>query len=122
MARKTDDIDSIIESVNRWEARRSRNSGVISRQSQESQQQGKILVGKVDKFFSKLNVAAVKLALPISVGDVIEIGTEEEAIRQRITSMQINRVEVNEAKEGDDVGIALKYNVAEGSDVYKIVR
>ncbi|MGB9732323.1 MAG: hypothetical protein ACP5P2_02740 [Candidatus Micrarchaeia archaeon] len=83
-------------------------------------QSGKMLVGKVEHFYDKINVAAIKLTAPLAVGDIIEIGNEEEAIRQRIESMQIDRKDISKANAGDFVGIKLKYKVDAGKDVYKI--
>ncbi|MGC9099631.1 MAG: hypothetical protein ACP5HW_03765, partial [Candidatus Micrarchaeia archaeon] len=71
-------------------------------------QSGKMLVGKVEHFYDKINVAAIKLTAPLAVGDIIEIGNEEEAIRQRIESMQIDRKDISKANAGDFVGIKLK--------------
>lgn len=58
----------------------------------------------------------------MNVGDVIEIGTDDDAVRQKIISMQIDRQDIDSATDGDSVGIKLKYKVEEGSEVYKIIR
>lgn len=79
-----------------------------------------MIVGKVEQFYEKISVAAISLSAGLKVGDVIEIGDDEEAVRQRISSMQIERVDVPEAKEGDAIGVKLKYKVPIGSDVYKM--
>lgn len=79
-------------------------------------------IGAVDQFFSKLGVAAIKLTGSLSAGDVIEIGTEDDAIRQRVESMQIDNENVESAAAGDDIGIKLKHVVKVGSDVYKVKR
>lgn len=113
--KRSDNIDNVMTSVNEWEERqRSRNEG--------PQKQSMILVGTVDQFFDKINVAAVKLVSELKVGDIIEIGNEEEAIRQRVSSMQIDKEDVTGASEGSDVGIKVRYSVSVGSEVYKIIR
>lgn len=81
---------------------------------------GKMLVGTVEQFYDRLNVAAVKLNGKLSVGDIIEIGDEEEAIRQKVLSMQINREDVIEAYEGDDIGIKVRCAVPVGSQVFLV--
>ena len=111
--RKVDYIDDDVESVNRWEERR-------QRATVQAPCSNRIQIGRVEQFFSRLNVAAIKLTGSLKVGDIIEIGTEEEAIRQRVSSMQIDKEDVSEAGEGEDIGIKLKYKVPEGSDVYRI--
>ena len=80
----------------------------------------KIYIGMVEQFFDKINVVAIKLEGTLKIGDIIEIGTEEEAIRQRVSSMQIDRQNIETAYEGDSVGIKLRYKVDEGSNVYRV--
>ena len=80
------------------------------------------LIGGVESFFKKINVAAIKLKKSLSTGDIIEIGSEEEAIRQKVVSMQINHEEVSEAHAGDSVGIKVNHPVYEGSEVYRLRR
>ena len=78
------------------------------------------IIGVVEQFFNKINVVAIKLNSELKIGDIIEIGTEESAVRQKVLSMQINREDVDIAYSGDSVGIKIKYRVDEGSNVYKI--
>lgn len=80
----------------------------------------KVLVGRVERYFSNINVVAITLLDPLKIGDVIEIDNEGEPIRLTVSSMQINREEVAEATKGDDVGIKVDEPVKEGSGVYKI--
>lgn len=115
MGRRPDDIDSVMDSVNEWEERQRGRTETLEKPN-------KILVGTVDRFFSKINVVAIKLISELNVGDIIEIGNEEDAIRQKVLSMQIDKENVDRASEGSDVGIKLKYPVSVGSEVYKIVR
>ncbi len=113
-----DDIDDQVRSVNEWEQRQ---FGPASRSDEPKEpKMGKVLIGKVDQFFDKINVAAINLTGSLKVGDIIEIGNEEEAIRQKVYSMQIDRESVSEAGEGADVGIKLKHPVPLGSEVYKM--
>lgn len=117
MGRTPENIDYVMDSLEESERRDRGGSAGI----ENAKVPGKILIGKVDQFFSKINVAAVTLAASLKVGDIIEIGNEEEAIRQRVSSMQINKEDIQEAIQGDDVGIKLKYPVSVGSEVFKIV-
>jgi len=86
-----------------------------------SESGAKTRIGSVELFFSKIGVAAIKLEAALKVGDIIEIGDDEEAIRQKVSSMQIDRKEVNEASGGDSVGIKVNHPVRKGSAVYKVV-
>jgi hypothetical protein len=109
-------LDSIISD---HEEREARLDGAGASAAVEGSR-GREQIGTVEQFFSRLMVAAVRLTGDLEVGDIIEIGTEEEAIRQKVTSMQIDRRDVDSAARGDDVGIKLKYAVDEGSSVYRI--
>ncbi len=107
------DLDSAMESINAQEERMhsSRNA---------NENRSKTQIGTVEQFFDRLSVVAIKLSGDLKIGDIIEIGSEEDAIRQKVESMQINRKDVRDAHEGDSVGIKLKYKVSEGSSVYKM--
>jgi hypothetical protein len=59
-----------------------------------------IEIGHVTHFFSKINVALVELTLPLSVGDRILIKGPLTDFDQTVTSMQIDRKEIQRA-EGD---------------------
>jgi len=112
MARHSEDLDDVIENLNEQEARQSKGNAPSS--------MAKAQIGTVEKYFSKLGVAAIALTGPLSVGDIIEIGTEENAIRQKVESMQIDRKEVSSADAGDSVGILVRCKVSDGEEVYKL--
>ncbi|MGC8572082.1 MAG: hypothetical protein ACP5LH_02270 [Candidatus Micrarchaeia archaeon] len=116
MKKKNYDLDSLIKEQ---EERESRMSQVYNTSYSEP---AKKFIGIIEKYFSKLGVVAIKLEDSVSIGDIIEIGNEEEAIRQKITSMQINRKNVTSANKGDSIGITIKYPVQEGAKVYKYIR
>lgn len=78
------------------------------------------LIGRVDHFFDKINVAAIELTGDLKVGDTIEIETDQDTIRLKISSMQIDRKDVSEASSGDDVGIKVSRPVRAGSKVYVV--
>lgn len=82
------------------------------------QEAPKVLVGKVEHFFEKINVAAIQLTGSLKIGDVIEIINDKGTTRLQISSMQINKENVEAASEGDDVGIKVDKPVAPGSKVY----
>jgi uncharacterized Zn finger protein len=56
----------------------------------------------------------------LKVGDVIEIENGEYAVRQRVSSMQIDGKDVKEASDGDSVGIKLCVPAPAGGSVYRI--
>ena len=112
MRRDGYDLDSAISSLEEQEEHVKRlNSG---------RSHGRTQIGTVEQYFSGIGVVAIKLSGRLAVGQIIEIGTEDEAVRQRVSSMQIDRADVQEASGGDSVGVKLKYEVPEGSGVYLI--
>jgi putative protease len=80
------------------------------------------LLGKVDHYFDKISVAAMKLGDSLKVGDTIRIEGGSVAFSQPIASMQIEHEQVNSAKKGDEVGFKVKQKVREGYRVYKLPR
>lgn len=78
------------------------------------------LLGKVDHYFDKINVAAMKLGDSLKVGDTVRIEGGAVAFTQQVASMQIEHESVNTAKKGDEVGFKVKQKVREGYRVFKV--
>lgn len=76
------------------------------------------VLGKVDHFFDKISVAAVKVAAPFKVGDILHIKGHTTNFTERLESMQINHHDVQQVKKGDDVGIKVKDFVREHDIIY----
>jgi len=79
-----------------------------------------IEVGKIDHFFTNINVAVVKVSKPLKPGDEILIKGNTTDFKQKIESMQIEGKPVKEAKKGDMIGLKVKDKVRESDIVYKI--
>lgn len=75
-------------------------------------------IGKVSDFFSRPVVAAVELTGSLKVGDTIHIKGHTTDMELVVTSMQINNVNVTQAKVGDAVGIKVSEHVRKGDSVY----
>jgi len=78
------------------------------------------LVGKVDHYFDKINVAAMKLEDSLNVGDTVRIEGGAVGFTQYVDSMQIEHEPVTAAKKGDEVGFKVKQKVREGYRVFKV--
>ena len=78
------------------------------------------VIGKVSDFFARPVVAGIELTAPLKVGDKIHITGHTTNMELTIESMQINNVNVKEAKAGDAVGIKLSDRVRRGDTVYKV--
>ncbi|EQD34160.1 peptidase U32 [mine drainage metagenome] len=113
--KKSIDLDNLMGEQEAYESRLSRS---ISNEGPTQRER----IGIVEQFFDKIQVTAIKLNGALNVGDIIEIGTEEDAVRQKVESMQIDRKEVTEAHAGDSVGIKSKHRMDVGSPVYKVIR
>ncbi|MCS7280080.1 MAG: EF-Tu/IF-2/RF-3 family GTPase [Desulfobacterota bacterium] len=78
-----------------------------------------IAVGKVEKFFSKIGVAAIRIVEgELKIGDTIRIKGHTTDFEQKIESMQIEHTPVDKAVKGENVGIKVKEKVREGDTVY----
>ena len=77
-------------------------------------------VGKVSDFFAHPVVAGIELTATLKVGDKIHIKGHTTDLELAINSMQINNVNVDEAKAGDAIGIKVSERVRRGDTVYKV--
>jgi selenocysteine-specific translation elongation factor len=77
-------------------------------------------IGKVMDFFARPVVAGIDLTAPVKVGDKIHISGATTDMEITISSMQINNVNVAEAKAGDAIGIKVPDRVRRGDRVYKV--
>jgi len=78
------------------------------------------IVGTISDFFARPVVAGIELSAPLRVGDMIHIKGHTTDIMMTVQSMQINNVNVNEAKQGDAVGIKITDRARKGDVVYKV--
>ena len=106
-AAKSEDVDALYEEEGHGEG-----------MTGDSRVQRKVFVGTIEHFYDKLNVAAIRLTGDVKIGDTIEIDEGEEVVKLKVSSMQINRENVEAASEGDDVGIETDIRVSRGSKVY----
>ena len=77
-------------------------------------------IGKVSDFFARPVVAGIELTGTLKLGDTIRIKGHTTDIEFTVGSMQINNVNVTEAKTGDSIGIKVSERVRGGDRVYKI--
>jgi selenocysteine-specific translation elongation factor len=76
------------------------------------------LVGTVTDFFAHPVVAGIELTGTLKVGDKIHIKGHTSDLELMVNSMQIDRVDVSQAKAGDSVGIKVSERVRRGDSVY----
>jgi len=79
-----------------------------------------VVIGKVDDFFARPVVAGIELTGSLHVGDRVHIKGHTTDIEFTVDSMQIDNVNISQAKAGDSVGIKLSERVRQGDTVYKV--
>ena len=77
-------------------------------------------IGKVSDFFARPVVAGIDMTGTMKLGDKIHIKGHTTDIELTVMSMQINNVDVTEAKPGDAVGVKVSDRVRRGDIVYKV--
>lgn len=81
-----------------------------------------IRIGKITHYFNKIGVAVLMVeADSVKVGDTILVGEEGTGFTQTVESMQVEHLQVNKAKAGDEVGLKVTQPTREGEAVYKVV-
>ena len=76
-------------------------------------------VGVVTNYFKRCDVAAVETTHAISLGDTLRFRKNDVNFEQRVSSMQIDGVSVDEAGAGSLVGIQVAQPVRRGTKVYR---
>ena len=77
-------------------------------------------VGKVNTFFARPVVAGIDMTSSLKVGDRVHIQGHTTDLELTVESMQIDNVEVAEAKAGDSVGIKVPDRVRPGDRVCRV--
>jgi selenocysteine-specific translation elongation factor len=77
-------------------------------------------IGKVSDFFAHPVVAGIELTGTLKVGDRVHIKGHTTDIEFTVNSMQINNVNVTEAKAGDAIGVKVTERVRRGDTVCKV--
>ncbi|HOW42755.1 MAG TPA: hypothetical protein P5110_09050 [Candidatus Omnitrophota bacterium] len=79
-----------------------------------------ILVGEITHYFPHVNAAVVKLKVPLSVGEMIKVKGHTTDFTQKVTSIQIDRTALPQAKPGDEIGLQVGSRVRRGDVVTKL--
>ncbi len=78
------------------------------------------IIGKVSDFFAHPVVAGIELTASLKAGDKIHIKGHTTDLEMVIDSMQIDNVNVSQAKAGDSIGVKVDERVRRGDAVYKV--
>jgi len=77
-------------------------------------------IGKVTDFFARPVVAGIELTATLKLGDRIHITGHTTDMEFTVDAMQIDNVDVKQAKAGDSVGVKVSERVRRGDIVYKV--
>lgn len=78
-------------------------------------------IGEVTHYFPHVKAAALKLLKDgLKVGDSIYIKGHTTDFKEKIKSMQLDRVAIQEGRKGQEIGLLVKSRVRQGDSVYKI--
>jgi hypothetical protein len=78
------------------------------------------LIGLITHYFPHVQAAVIKLKGPLTMGDTVKIKGHTTDLTQIITSMQIDRVDITNAKKGDEIGLQVSSRVRQNDKVYKV--
>jgi len=78
------------------------------------------VVGAVTHYFPHVRAAVIKLKTTLSVGDTIKIKGHTTDFTQKISSMQIDRVSVDSAKKGQEIGLLVDSRVRQHDVVSRV--
>ncbi len=84
-----------------------------------SKKAAKDVIGIVTHYFPKVKAAVIKLKKPLTVGDTIQIKGHTTDFKQSISSLQIDRVPIQSAKKGQEIGLLVISRVRQHDVVYK---
>lgn len=76
--------------------------------------------GIVTHYFPKVRAAVIKLKAPLNVGDKVKIKGHTTDFTQTVASLQIDRVAINSAKKGQEIGLLVDSRVRQRDKVYKL--
>ncbi len=76
-------------------------------------------IGEITHYFDNIGVAIIKLSAPLKKGESVKIKGQTTDFEEQIASMQVEHADIEEAKEGDEVGVKVSQKVREGDDVLK---
>ncbi len=77
------------------------------------------VLGVVTHYFPHVSAAVVKVKIPFAVGDNIKVKGHTTDFTQAVQSMQIDRVPIQAAKKGQEIGLMVNLRVRQHDKIYK---
>ena len=79
----------------------------------------KKLIGKITRFFDRINVAVIELTDSIELGDKILIKGNSSTVKTQVSSIEIVNTPIEKAGAGQAIGLKVDAKVNKGDIVYK---
>ena len=93
----------------------------VKAKAPKSQVESMVKVGEVTHYFPHVKAAALLvLKDSIKVGDKIYIKGHTTDFKEKIASIQLDRVPIQEGKKGQEIGLLVKKRVRIGDSLYKL--
>ncbi len=78
-------------------------------------------IGKITHYFPMVKAGVVKLTKgALVLGETIHIKGHTTDFKQKVTSLQLDRLPIQKAAKGQEVGISVKARVRQNDQVYKV--
>ncbi|OGC54573.1 hypothetical protein A2797_01640 [candidate division WWE3 bacterium RIFCSPHIGHO2_01_FULL_48_15] len=77
-------------------------------------------IGDITHFFGHIPAGIIKLTGDLKKGDKVHFKGASTDFTQEVTSMQVDRTDIEAGKKGDEVGIEVKERVREGDEVFLV--
>ncbi len=77
------------------------------------------VIGLITHYFPHVQAAVIKLKGPLSMGETVKVKGHTTDFTQTVSSMQIDRMDISNAKKGDEIGLQVISRVRQGDKVYK---
>ncbi len=97
-----------------------RKKPALARKAKKPAKREKGYLGEITHYFAKVKAAVIKLTAPLAVGDKINIKGHTTDLTQTVSSLQIDRVAINSANKGDEIGLMVESRVRTGDKVTKV--
>ncbi len=75
-------------------------------------------IGAITRYFHKIGVAAIMLEDALKVGSKIRIAGATTNLEMTVTSMQVDRVNIDTGSKGQEIAIKVPERVREKDSVY----
>jgi translation elongation factor EF-1alpha len=77
-------------------------------------------VGTVEHYYPKVHAASVGLEGDLKLGDTVHIQGHGDDLRERVSSMQVDHVPIQEGHAGQHIGLQVPRKVHEKAEVFKV--